>query len=187
MPPRWQPAALAALQKAGSPWLALVRLVRRESQVGEGSWWVDLVESRRALPRPSQRRRMAHFLHARFAIPTPDLAPGVLLAIGGASSFSELLWIEVASPVASRAEARAFLDDCERALDAFVPEPIVSIDPSLAATFHRHPPGDRWAGVLYPLPAPEGDPRAHFAGDDPEHLSQERERADSMLPLIEAA
>lgn len=85
-----------------------------------------------------------------------------------------LLWVEVASPVTSDAEGRAFLDDCERALDAFVPEPIVPIDPSLAATFYSYAPGDRWAGLLFPLPPQVEGAHAHFAGDDPEHLSIER-------------
>lgn len=185
MPPRWQPAALAALREAGPPWLALVRLVRA-SEIGERCWSVDLLESRGALPRGSRRRRNAHFLHARFATPAPDPAPGVLLAIGGgaARSLSEALWVEVASSVTSEAEGRAFLDDCERALDAFVPEPIVPIDPGLAATFRGYPPGDRWAGVLFPVPAKvEGEGRAHFAGDDPEHLSIERGLVVSLPDL----
>jgi hypothetical protein len=186
MPPRWQPAALAALLEAGPPWLALVRLVRPEREIGEHLWSVDLLESRRALPRGWPGRRARRRRSARFASSSPDLAPGALLAIGGgaARSLSVLLWVEVASPVASRAEGRAFLDECERALDAFAPEPIVSIDPGLAATYHGHPPADRWAGVLLPLPAPiEGDSRAEFGGDDPEHLSLDRALVVSLPEL----
>jgi hypothetical protein len=135
MPPRWQPAALAALLEEGPPWLALVRLVRRVSEVGERCWSVDLLESRGALPRGSRRGRSAHFLQARFATQAPDLARGALLAIGGgaARSLVGMLWVEVASPVTSEAEGRAFLGDCERALDAFVLPPSgISGDAALA-------------------------------------------------------
>jgi hypothetical protein len=190
MPLRWPPAALAALRESGPAWLALVRLVRQVTEIGERCWSVDLLESRGALPPGPRRRRTAHFTYARLSSADSDLAPGALLAIGGgaARALAAMLWVEVASPVTSEAEGRAFLDDCERALDAFVPEPSVPIDSDLVSAFYRCPPGDRWAGVLFPLPVPvEGGAHAHFAGDDPEHLSIQRALVVSLPDLREGS
>jgi hypothetical protein len=113
MPPRWQSAAIAALLEAGPPWLALVRLVGRASEVGERCWSVEILESRGALPRGRRRRRYARFVPAHLAMPAPDPAPGALFVMGGgaARSLSSVLWVEVASPVTSEAEGRAFLED----------------------------------------------------------------------------